>query len=93
VRGVEKGKSPKDLSVIHVVTNPADLAVIVEMLASTWPILVNFLRFATGQQTAKIIGDSNDLQHKRRGVSRGLFETLVTVLRPYYQRVIDRVKE
>ena len=57
---------PKDLSVIHIVTNPTDLAVYVEIAASTCPISVNLLRFGTSRQRARIIGDSNDSQHKRR---------------------------
>jgi hypothetical protein len=56
----------QDLAVIYLVTNLANLAAFVEMAASISPILVNFLRFTTGQKMAEIIGDSNDLQHKRR---------------------------
>jgi len=62
------------------------------MTASEWPILVNFLRFTTDQQIAEIIDNSNHLQHMRREVSGGLFETLVTICMAYYQRVIDEVK-
>ena len=62
-----------------------------EMAASISPILVNFLQFAPGQKIAEIIGDSNDSQHLRREVSRGLFETLVTICGAYYQGVIERV--
>jgi len=42
---------------------------------------------------AEFIGDSNDLRHKRREASRGLFEMLVTACRAYYQRVMGAVKE
>jgi len=75
----------KDLSIIHIVTIPSNLAAFVEMVAPVSPILVIFLQFTTGQQMAEFIGDSNDLQHMRREASRGLFETLVTACRPYYQ--------
>ncbi len=61
--------------------------------AAAGPISVIFLRFTTGHQIAEIIGNSNDLQHMRRAVSRGLFETLVTVYSVDYQRVIERVKK
>ena len=81
----------RDLAVIHIVTIPADLAVFVELATSISPILVYFLRFATGQQIAEIIGNPNDFQHMRREVSRGLFETLVAVCIAYYQRVTKRV--
>jgi hypothetical protein len=57
---------PKHLSVTQVVTTPTDLAVYVEMAASTCPISVNFLRFGTSRQRARIIDDSNDSQQKRR---------------------------
>ena len=57
---------PNDLSVIHIVTNPTDLAVYVEIPASTCPISVNSLRFGTSRQRGRIIDDSNDSQHKRR---------------------------
>jgi hypothetical protein len=84
---------PKDLSVIHIVTIPPDLVPFVEMAESKWPILVNFLRFTTGQQRAEFIDNSNELRQMGREVSRGLFETLVTVCKTYYQRVIEDVKE
>jgi hypothetical protein len=44
----------------------------VEIAASISPISVIFLRFATGQRIGEIIGNSNDLQHMRREVPRGL---------------------
>jgi len=71
----------------------ADLAAFEGMAASTWPILVNFLRFTAGQQMAEFIGDSNDSRHMRREASRGLFETLVKVCRADYQRVIEHLKK
>ncbi len=83
---------PKGLSVTQLVTIPADLAAFVEVAASISPISVIFLRFTTGQEIAEFIDDSNDLQHLRRDVSRGSFETLVTVCSSYYQRVIGGVK-
>jgi hypothetical protein len=61
--------------------------------AAAGPISVNFLRFGTGHQIAEIIGNSNDLQHMRREVSRGLFETLIAVCRADYQNVIESVQE
>ncbi len=63
-----------------------------ELAASTCPISVHFLRFISGQQIAEIVDNSNDLQHLRREVSRGLFETLVEVCTAYYHRVIFCVK-
>jgi hypothetical protein len=84
-------RNPKGLSVTHLVTIPADLTAFAEIVASICPILVVFLRFATGLQIDETVGNSNDFQHMSREVSRGLFETFVTARRKYYCRVIEDV--